>query len=214
MDNPNFGETILAEGFKIPDFHYDASFPNLRSALESRESHKEIFEFLESLKANKGIPSTFDGENPEIAFGNLSERLLIGNQYSLPNQDGDTIVGRLKDVAVNEDDYSVFCVFEETNGNNVILKNRLSAEEILAYNTHPDTFFGIEKRQNRRCDDPVSLYDFLYESYYKTPREKLLKHMQVHPDYEELMKLNQEELAKIYCERLVDTIFNNQPKNS
>lgn len=208
----DFGRAALGEGFKISDFRYDAVFSGLRSALESRESHKELFELMESLQTHNRIPSTFDGENPEVAFGSLNDRLLVGNRYSISNQNGDTIVGILKDVAVNEADYSVHCIYEVAGGKSVIVKDQLTEGEIAAYNAHPDTFFGVEKHQNRKIDDPIGIYDFFYESYSKTPKEKLLEFMREHPDKEELMKLSQEELAKIYCERLTYSIMNSNKK--
>jgi hypothetical protein len=212
LENANFGRVALGEGFKISDFRYDASFENLRSALDSREAHKELFELMESLRTHNRIPSTFDGENPEVAFGNINDRLLVGNQYLIPNQDGNQVLGILRDVAVNEIDYSLHCIFELADGKNVIIKDQLSEEEIIAYSAHPDTFFGIEKHQNRKIEDPISIYDFFYESYSKTPKEKLLEFMKEHPDKEELIKLGQEELAKIYCERLTYSIMNSNKK--
>ena len=113
-------------------------------------------------------------ENPEIAFGNINDRLLVGNQYSIPNKDGNQVVGILRDVAVNETDYSLHCIFELTDGKNVIVKDQLSEGEIAAYNAHPDTFFGIEKHQNRKIEDPISIYDFFMSHIVKLQKKDCL----------------------------------------
>jgi hypothetical protein len=213
LESSDLGRAAIGEGFKIPDFRYDASFADLRSALESRESHREVFELLKSLNTHSRIPSTFDGENPDVAFGNLNDRLLVGNRYSIPNQEGGNVEAILRDVTVNEGDYSVYCIFELSSGKNIISKDQLSEGEIAAYNAHPDTFFGFEKHQNRKIDDPIDTYDFFYESYKNTPKEKLIELMGKHPEQERLVKMNQEELAKLYCEGLTYTIMKSNNGN-
>lgn len=61
----------------------------------------------------------------------------------------------------------------------------------------------MPRQQGRKIDDPLELYDLFYESYKKTPKEKLLDFMKNAPDIEELKKLNEEELRVRYCEGLV-----------
>ena len=55
----------VAESFKIPDFQMDASFNNLKTAINSRDKHKEVIEIFEAIKKHHNIPSAFDGEIPE-----------------------------------------------------------------------------------------------------------------------------------------------------
>lgn len=210
LENADFARAALGEGFKIPDFRYDATFNDLRSALDSRESHRDLFDLMQSLRTHNRIPSTFDGENPEIAFGDISNRLIVGNRYLIPDQNGDDIEGILRDVAVDESTYSVHCIYELPDGKSAIIKDQLGEAEIIAYKAHPDTFFGIDKKQNRKIeiDDSIGIYDFFHESYIKTPKEKLLEFMKEHPDRERLATLSQEELAKLYCEGLTYTIIN------
>jgi len=47
----------------------------------------------------------------------------------------------------------------------------------------------------------------LYETYQKTPKEKLLEFLKDHPDFEKLQDESQEELAIIYCERMAYAAF-------
>lgn len=204
LENADLGRVALAEGFKIPGFRYDAEFDDLRSALDSRESHREILDLMESLRTHNRIPSTFDGENPSTAFGELNHRLIVGNGYLFHDHDGNEVLATLRDVALSESDYTIHCIFEKKDGGLVMVKDQLSDEEIVAYNAHPDTFFGLYKNQNRHLkeDDPIGIYDFFYESYGKTPKERLLELMKDYSEKEKLAELSQEELAKRYCEGL------------
>lgn len=76
-------------------------------------------------------------------------------------------------------------------------------KEIAAYRRYPDTFFGVYKKQNNRANGPLELYDFFYESYKNSKKEKLLEFLISHNDIEKFKEIPQEELAKIYCELLV-----------
>lgn len=55
---------------------------------------------------------------------------------------------------------------------------------------------------NRETKSPLDLYDFLMQTYTKTPKEKLLEFMATAADIEQLAQLDQPALASVYCERL------------
>jgi hypothetical protein len=78
LEGPAGRVSVLAEGFQIPDFKGDASFPTIRAAVEARDRHIELHGLLQSIRDHGDIPSTFDGEIPEFAFGDGAPRLLIG----------------------------------------------------------------------------------------------------------------------------------------
>src|SRR5207244_634446 len=80
--------SAMAEGFQIPEFKADAMFASLRAAIEARERHIEMHELMRSMKDHNDIPSTFDGEIPEFAFGEDAPRLLIGQRYLVEAEDG------------------------------------------------------------------------------------------------------------------------------
>lgn len=71
---------VLAEGFHIPEFKQGAHFPSLRHAIDAREAHIEMHDLLQSLRDHSDIPSTFDGEIPEFAFGEATQRLVDGER--------------------------------------------------------------------------------------------------------------------------------------
>jgi hypothetical protein len=54
------------------------------------------------------------------------------------------------------------------------------------------------------------MYDFMLESYRKTPKDKLLEFLAGAPDIHALKQLDQAALASIYCERMASTIFANR----
>ena len=59
----------ITESFKTPDFQIDDPFASLREAIDSRDRHKEVSDIFEAIKRHHKIPSTFDGEIPDLAFG-------------------------------------------------------------------------------------------------------------------------------------------------
>ncbi len=213
LENIGSGREILAEGYKIPDWKVDTSFSDLREAINSRDRHKEVFDLFDSLKEHNKIPATFDGEIPEFAFGGKAlndQRLIVGKKYIIPDENGKETVGTLLDPLVREENgkYIVYANYELQNGKQVLCKNELSESEIAAYKQHPDTFFGIYKQQKRVAKDPLDLYDFFYASFLNTSKEKLLELMKNYLNYDDLLNMSQEELAKLYCEGLTYHLIN------
>ena len=54
-----------------------------------------MFALRKSWEENSEIPTTFDGEIPEFAFGNGPPRLLVGHDYNIPDNEGGNVVGTL-----------------------------------------------------------------------------------------------------------------------
>ena len=78
----------LSEGFQIQDLKIGSTFPSLRTAIDSRDRHIEVYDLIQSMKDHAEVPSTFDGEIPEFAFGDGEARLLIGQRYMVTDPDG------------------------------------------------------------------------------------------------------------------------------
>lgn len=196
--------TGFAHGYKIGDFKLNTKFTNLREALKSRESHRAMFDLMKSLNEHREIPATFDGEIPEFAFNPNAQknRLLIGQKYVVPTPDGDQ-EGTLETATVMEQKWEIFGVYRLQNGQQIICTNPMTKAEIVAYQSHPDTFFGVPLSVNKRSNDPLELYDFFYESYRKSNRETLLSFLKDDPEYERLKLLSDEEILAKNCERWV-----------
>ena len=191
-----------AEGFQIPDFGQNATFPTLRDAINAREKHRPIFAIMESLRNHREPPATFDGEIPEFAFGDAASntRLLIGQRYSIPGPGGISRTGVLTDACVDEAQSRAMAAFYFDNDQAEIHAVPLTPAEMNAWRKFPETFFGRTKPKPQ-INDPLDLYDFLLTSYSKTPKERLLELFAEAPDIAQLRDLSQPELASIYSER-------------
>jgi hypothetical protein len=194
------------EGFKIPDFKVEARFASLREALNNREKHFEILSLIKTL-AQTQIPSTFDGDNPDLVFGDVAGRLKVGQRYAIPDGKGGEVVGELLHGCVMEDKKVAFCVYKLANGQNIIGQDPLSEAEMAAYRRHPDTFFGVVKRGARGgINDPLEFYDYCMEIYKNTPKERLLEFLGARGQ-DKFEKLSQHELAGLFCEGLAAQVF-------
>ncbi|MGA7725587.1 MAG: SEC-C metal-binding domain-containing protein [Opitutaceae bacterium] len=81
--------SAMAEGFKIPDFKTEGTYPTLEAALAARERHTAVTALLKSLGEHGAVPATFDGEVAPFAFEPPKDRLLIGNRYVVPSETGE-----------------------------------------------------------------------------------------------------------------------------
>lgn len=202
----NFRCIAMAEGFQIQDFKIDTTFPSLRMAIDARERHIEMYDLIQSIKDHSDIPSTFDGEIPEFAFGGGEARLLIGQRYLVTDPDGNESPGLLTTATVAEGEQKAYCGLSFANGKAGIYTWPLSDLEMAAWRKHPDTFFGEVGQRSTKANDPIELYDFFHNSYRHTPKERLLEFMADALDIQGLKKLEQPHLASIYAERCVCSI--------
>jgi len=193
--------SLLAEGFQIPDFKGDHLFPSLRAAYEARKAHTDMHQLFASMREHADVPSTFHGEAPEFAFGDTPPRLLIGENYLVPDGEGHEVPGKLVSAIVDTARSLAVGVYSLESGRSIISTNPLSEAELAAYKRHPETFFGVIQPVSRRADTPLELFDFFHETYRHTPRERLLEFLQNAPDIEWLRGQTQQELALIYAER-------------
>ncbi len=202
LETSNFRRSALAEGFKIPEFKVDAEFPNIRAVLKAREKHYEMLMLMDSVRDHYEIPATFDGEMPEFAFGEVVPRLLIGQTYLLPTG-GQETVGELTAAFVDEDKKLICGAYRLQDGRSIIATHPMTNDEVSAYHSHPDTFFGVVQKQTGNISNYLEFFDFLYDTYGHAQKSKLLDWMKNHKDYEVLKEQTQEELAITFCERYV-----------
>jgi hypothetical protein len=208
LDQEDIKKAMLADGFKIPDFGFFES-TSLIDAYKAREKHSEVHRMLDAIE-NYKIPSTFDGELPEFAFGNTVRTLLIGETYDL----GDGKHGTLTSGIVSESEKKAYLTYTIDGNTNSIYTAPLSDEEISAYKRHPETFFGEIQHVGKNCKDPLELFYFIYNSYKEAPRETILKFFKDAPDIDELNGKSIDELRLIYAERCVYSIIAQSDKNN
>ena len=206
LHSSNYRCATFAEGFKIPGFKGDTLFPSIRAVLRERELHADMFALLQSLGTHHSIPATFDAEIPAFAFGSPVPRLLVGEKYRLPGDDGAEVIGLLLDAVVAEDSGLVYGVYKTEAGNNMLYTCPLTADELAAYKQFPDTFFGVNRPQGKKLHGRVELFDWFFAQYRNCSKEGLLKLMKDAPDIETLKNIDQKELAVTYCERLAHSL--------
>lgn len=214
LDAEAFRCSIMADGFQIRDFKNDTPFPSLRAAIEARARHIEIHELLLSIRDHSDIPSTFDGEIPEFAFGDGAvdaARLRIGQRYLVKDKDGNERPGLVTTATVVEAERKAICGVSFDDGSSAMCVWDLSDLEMAAWRRHPDTFFGEVGQRKTKAETPLELYDFFLSSYSKTFKEQLLEAMAAGPDIDELRKLDQSTLASIHAERCANSVLAMQP---
>ena len=88
----------------------------------------------------------------------------------------------------------------------------LTEEELQAYAQHPATFFGVIDRNAGRpmVKTAIDWFNFLWETYSLSSKEKLLEFMAQAPDIERLERMSQEELATEYCTRMAGSMMQDQ----
>jgi hypothetical protein len=200
LDSQQFRVGLVAEGVGPSDFSGQWR-GTIREALQKREKHKHFLALWHSIEKHRVIPTTFDGSNPHLAFSDEPNRFQIGSRYMLPDPNGGEVEGLLTEAMVSSAEPKFTGVFSLADGRQVISSVEMTEAEWRAYREHPDTFFGIEKKTGG-LKNPLDLYDFLFDSYKHTPREKLLEFLAGAADLEQLRSLPQPELASIYCERM------------
>ncbi len=207
QDSTEFAASAFAEGFKIPDFKMDQVFRSVHEMRLNREKHRELHDLMESMRLHDRIPITFDGQIETFAFNEHSARLQIGQIYEIPDSNGRTTKARLETACVKPGHKSAMVIYRTEDGRNVMVSCPLTDAEMEAYARHPETFFGVlEPYSGKNIEDPLELFDFMYRTYQKSTKEKLLEFMSNHSDILQLQNMSQAELAILYCERLVDGI--------
>lgn len=166
---------------------------------------------IRSMRDHANIPSTFDDEIPEFAFGEGEPRLLIGRHYLVKGEDGAERPGLLTTATVVEAERKAYCGVSFNDGTSAICAWDLSEVEMAAWLRHPDTFFGQVGQRKTKAETPLELYDFLLSGYSKTPKELMLEFMSGASDIDELYNLDQPTLASIYAERCTNSVLAMQP---
>jgi hypothetical protein len=208
LDLPDCGEAGIAHGFKIQEFPQGRGCTSMLQAVEARERHLEAHWLLKAMETRAEIPSTFDDRTPEEIFAaELPVPLRIGDMHMVPDETGREVAGVLYEGAVMESERSACCVYQLTDGRSIIVSAPLTDAEIEIYRRSPATFFGVIKNVDGKINQPMDAYDFFYESYSRSTKEKLLEFMSDWPDLESMRSLSQKELAKRYCARMAEGLW-------
>jgi hypothetical protein len=204
LDSTNLTFAALVEGFQIPEFKGDVPKPGLRAALAARERHKEVIDIFESMEEHQTIPSTFDGEIEEYAFGPQMRRFTVGHFVEV-ELDGARRAGKITSAIVAEENKVAHLALHfEEDDKAIIYPVHLTDEEFSAWKKYPDTFFGVVQQRKTKLTEPTEIFEFFFNAYQHTPKETLLQHMAGSPDIQALKERSQSELAKEYAIRCAE----------
>lgn len=208
IDNRSY---VIGEGFQIPEFKIDGTFPTLRALIDAREKDRALTSLMESARDHAFPPVTFDGEIAEYALGVLdpTQRLIIGRRYQLDDGTGGKRVGVLTSATVAENESKVYGALWFEDGTAEIFAWDMQDAELEVFRRHPDTFFGEPAQRSSNAQGPLELYEFFQSGYKNTPRERLLELLQGSPDVAQLQARSQPELVSIYAERITLTALGN-----
>lgn len=208
FDLPDVGEVGIAHGFKILEFPQGLGCRTFLEAVNARERHLEPHLLLKAMNTRAEIPSTFDSRTPEEVFSTDDHpRLRFGDTHMVPDGTGKDVPGVLYEGVVVEQQKTAFCVYRLTTGQHVTVTVPLSERELAIYRRSPETFFGVVKHVGKGIKEPMDAYDFVFTSYSKTPKERLLEFMAGWPEFNELNSMTQEELAKHYSARIAESMW-------
>jgi hypothetical protein len=199
MNAVNSGESFFITAFNVPSF---MKFHNLEEELLVRKEHADIFRLKECMDLYCGkIPSTFDGANPVCEAKKLYV-IKIGDRFPLDNGKSGIVKDALLVPNSNKAVYIVSCY----DGSNIMCSVELDKDSIMAYEQHPETFFGkVDKKNNINAE--YELYSFFYEIYKGSPKEKIIEFMVGASSDLNIKEMSQPDLARLYCIGLVYNIF-------
>lgn len=210
LDAVDLPSGMLFWGFHIADLK-----PGPRTLLqqvEIRRRHAPIFALLESMQKHRQIPATFNGE-AEAYLGRAPEaRFQIGQRLEVPGPDGAQVEVTLEDGVVMPAWKTASCVVCADDQKRFMVQIPLTDEELQAYAQHPATFFGVIDRNAGRPITKTAFdwFNFLWETYSLSSKERLLELMAQAPDIELLERMSQEEIATEYCTRMAGSMMQHQ----
>ena len=207
LDSTRFTEFGLSRGFKISDFGSRTSARSILELVDAREKHRELHWLQKALQTHQSIPSTFDDRLPEELNDDSVPRLMIGGTYRIPIEGGQETLGILTDATVLEPERKAYGTYRCQDGRHVICVSPLTEAELRAYRRSPETFFGVLKFVSPQITEPLDCYDFFWESYGRTSKEKLLEFIKDWPDSETFRPLDQYRLAQVYCARFAENLW-------
>lgn len=195
-DDTHIGMVALRTAINIHEMRFDR-ITDMRGQIDERESNREIYELMESLRHHHKIPSTFDGSIAQLTFGHAPPRLLVGESYQL---DDGTVGTIIEPPVVMEMEKKAFCLLQLDDGSQIYANFPMSDSEISGWRDHPTTFFGVVQDYNKPLKKPLDYYDFHLKTLESMSKEQLLDILQGWPAHFELPSKSRDQLASILAE--------------
>jgi hypothetical protein len=207
LDEAGLPMGLLLWGFGIDDMA--PGYKTLLEQVQIRRRHQPVFDILSSMQKHQAIPATFGGEAAAFAKGAPPNNLKVGQWYEVGGPDDQPIKGALESGTVIVDQKAAWCVFRGEDCSRFIATVPLTDVELEAFKQHPATFFGTIDRNAGRSPIKTAMdwFEFLWESYKETPKERLLELSAASPDISDLAQLSQFDLATLYSVRMAETMM-------
>jgi hypothetical protein len=132
-----------------------------------------------------------------MLFASLGFSLRIGQLYAVPGPDGAEVSAKLTHATVAGD--KAHCAVYDANTNKSwMVSFDLSPEEVADYEKYLETFFGAYQKQTGRVETVIEMFDFFFDTYRHTPKERLLELMAGSPDHEALAVFRRRKWQRFY----------------
>lgn len=210
LDAIDLPSGVLLWGFHLEDLHPGPK--TLLQQVKTRRQHAPVFALLESMQKHRRIPTTFDGEAEAFSDGSSKTRLQVGQRMEVPAPNGTQIEATVESCVVMPTWREAACVVRTDDQQRFIVKIPLTEDELKAHVQHPKTFFGVIDKNAGRSSPKTGLdwFDFLWETYSRSTKEKLIELMGHALDVERLKEMTREDLADEYCARMASAMMTPQ----
>ncbi|MEE5137993.1 SEC-C domain-containing protein [Pseudomonas alliivorans] len=207
LNTVNISPSLLLVGFRLDDL--EPGYKTLLEQVEIRRRHSPVFELVKSMSEHGRIPASFDGEADAFAIRPAENRLKIGSRFVVAGPEGLDVEAVLENGVVVAQEKLAWCTFLAPTGLRFFSGIPLTEAELEAYEQHPSTFFGVTDHNAGRkpLKTSIDYFDFFWEGYSCTPKERLLEFMKYFPSIEELTVLSQYDLATRYCARMAELMI-------
>ena len=200
-------------GLGITDFNRPGE-KTLGQVYREKRKHIDAHNIGAAIVQATAFPATFDGRPPSQAFSEPDGQIQIGDRYEFRQEDGESIVGTVDDVAVNLDSgtLSIVVGHGETSS---ILSRRMSDSEMQDYKVFGHAYFGKTSHSSvNGLNNEYELFEFLMSVNAEKSRESILKYFEKSNRISELQVMSDDDLRITYCEHLVWSIVNSNTKAS
>jgi hypothetical protein len=206
LDDCHAQLAIMAYGLNIPDFAKAGRY-QLRDLYHAKQKHMDAHRIIDVFRTYHELPPTFDGSLPSEGDGSSRPRLLVGETYFFEDIDGG-VLATVTSAVVSEGDKEAIVAVHTRDDRALILRERMTEEQLADYRLHKDTYFGVQRPATQNTNDPFEFFEWMMQVYAETSKEQLCEFCKDAPDASRLRELSRDDLALELCERMTMSVIN------
>ena len=173
----------MIAGYKIDDLS-GKGFRTLIEAYEAKQRHIDIYKIVKAQEYYFDIPITFDGSMSSEVFQESTNRVEVGETYSIQNPDGtwtNELITTATAMAAQRE-----IVARTASGK--LIRAPMTDLEAADYERHGDAFFGIPDTSKHVLTSDLQTFEWLLSTYKHTPIKTLLSWIpeNVRPYFEQM----------------------------